>query len=75
MTKKETAKPKQKPFNDELYNSLMLQNKLLSERIKAIERNRAYECDLKNQCYFFILQNGLLDKFREYSKSHPVAKI
>lgn len=44
----------------------LLQN--ASTNVAALENSRNLECSLKNEAYYFILEYGLLNEFREYLK-------
>ena len=42
----------------------------IGEDIKELENSKRVEINLKNEAYLFILENGLLDKFREYTQDN-----
>lgn len=47
---------------------------VVKEAINEIEIKYNYEKNLKNQAYYFILENGYLDDFAEYSRKNPVGQ-
>lgn len=42
----------------------------IGKDIKELENSKRFEMNLKNEAYLFILENGLLDKFREYTQAN-----
>lgn len=39
----------------------------IGKDIKELENSKRVEMNLKNEAYMFIIESGLLDKFREYT--------
>jgi hypothetical protein len=42
----------------------------IGKDIQELENSKRVEMNLKNEAYMFILENGLLDKFREYTQDN-----
>lgn len=42
----------------------------IGKDIQQLENSKRFEMKLKNEAYIFILENGLLDKFREYTQDN-----
>lgn len=38
----------------------------ISTDVKAVEKSKQLEMNLKNEAYFFLIEKGLVDEFREY---------
>ena len=42
----------------------------IGKDIQQLENSKRVEMNLKNEAYLFILESGLLDKFREYTDNN-----
>lgn len=42
----------------------------ISNDVEKLKQSKQLEMNLKNEAYLFILENGLLDKFREYTQDN-----
>lgn len=42
----------------------------IGKDIQELENSKRVEMNLKNEAYLFILESGLLDKFREYTQDN-----
>ena len=42
----------------------------IGKDIQELENSKRVEMNLKNEAYMFILESGLLDKFREYTQDN-----
>lgn len=50
----------------ETLNNLTTLVQNISADIKKVEVSRQLECNLKNEAYYFIIENNLLDEFKFY---------
>lgn len=44
----------------------------LQNRVNQLNKDFEIEKNCKNQVYYFILEKGYLDEYREYTKNNPV---
>lgn len=50
----------------ETLNNLATLVQNISTDIKKVEVSRQLECNLKNEAYYFIIENNLIDEFKFY---------
>ena len=50
----------------ETINNLTTLVQNISNDIKKVEVSRQLECNLKNEAYYFIIENNLIDEFKFY---------
>ena len=70
MNKKETLKnlPNFLKAQLEIINSLQ-------DRVNRLTVDFEIEKNCKNQVYYFILEKGYFDEYKEYTKTHPIKPI